>query len=190
MIRSLLASGVLAGGGLFTPVAHADWACTVMLCLGDPRGPTAEPACRPPIQKLWRELAKGRSMPTCRGEDGVAMSLRSNVKWYEDCPSGTVPAPGENALVAQGTLMSGGQLQINGYPRQSAGSWHMPMAYDGLPRACVGGASYSSWVPGVSDQTGQEVRIYDTVIWIEQEENPWSLELYHGGRYITTYRPQ
>lgn len=48
--------------------AHADdWGCKVILCLSNPGGPTQFEACRPPIERLWRDLAKGRSFPTCSG---------------------------------------------------------------------------------------------------------------------------
>jgi predicted amidohydrolase len=42
-----------------------DWGCQVILCLSNPGGPTQYAECRPPIQKLWRELAKGHSFPAC-----------------------------------------------------------------------------------------------------------------------------
>ena len=44
-----------------------DWGCEVILCFSSPGGPTQYAECRPPIQKLWRELAKGHSFPTCSG---------------------------------------------------------------------------------------------------------------------------
>lgn len=44
-----------------------DWGCQVILCLSNPGGPTQYAECRPPIQKLWRWLAKGRSFPACSG---------------------------------------------------------------------------------------------------------------------------
>ncbi|AYM09100.1 hypothetical protein [Agrobacterium tumefaciens] len=44
-----------------------DWGCQVILCLSNPGGPTQYAECRPPIQKLWRALAKGHSFPTCSG---------------------------------------------------------------------------------------------------------------------------
>lgn len=48
--------------------AHADnWGCEVILCLSNPGDPTQFAECRPPIQKLWRHLARGRSFPTCSG---------------------------------------------------------------------------------------------------------------------------
>ncbi len=45
----------------------AEWGCQVILCLSNPSGPTKYAECRPPIQKLWRALAKGRPFPTCSG---------------------------------------------------------------------------------------------------------------------------
>jgi len=42
-----------------------DWGCQVLLCLADPRGPTAEGACVPPIEKLWNALSHGHPFPTC-----------------------------------------------------------------------------------------------------------------------------
>jgi hypothetical protein len=45
----------------------SDWGCQVVLCISSPDGPTQFAECRPPIQKLWRELASGHSFPTCSG---------------------------------------------------------------------------------------------------------------------------
>ncbi|MGF0524085.1 hypothetical protein ACQEDT_21425 [Agrobacterium pusense] len=44
-----------------------DWGCQVILCLSNSGGATQYAECRPPIQKLWRALAKGHSFPTCSG---------------------------------------------------------------------------------------------------------------------------
>ncbi|MEZ2127901.1 MULTISPECIES: hypothetical protein [unclassified Sinorhizobium] len=55
-----------------------DWGCQVILCLSNPGGPTEYAECRPPIQKLWRELAKGHSFPTCSG-----VGFRSSRPGYE-----------------------------------------------------------------------------------------------------------
>lgn len=61
VLRLLLVSLILCA-----PVAHADdWGCEVLLCLSNPKGPTAVGQCIPPIKKLWRELAKGHAFPTC-----------------------------------------------------------------------------------------------------------------------------
>lgn len=41
------------------------WACEVAMCLSNPQGPTAVAECKPPIDKMRRELAKGHSIPKC-----------------------------------------------------------------------------------------------------------------------------
>jgi hypothetical protein len=44
-----------------------DWGCQVILCISNPGGPTQYDECKPPIHKLWSELAKGHPFPTCNG---------------------------------------------------------------------------------------------------------------------------
>jgi hypothetical protein len=54
-------------------IAQADdWGCQVLLCLSDPRGPEAEGACVPPIEKLWTALRHGDPFPTCDLNSSVA----------------------------------------------------------------------------------------------------------------------
>lgn len=49
-------------------VTQADeWGCEVLLCISNPGGATEFPECRPPIERLWSHLAKGRAFPTCSG---------------------------------------------------------------------------------------------------------------------------
>ncbi len=49
-------------------IARADdWGCQVLLCLSNPGGATQYAECRPPIERLWSHLAKGRSFPICSG---------------------------------------------------------------------------------------------------------------------------
>lgn len=53
---------------IYSGNARADeWGCKVILCLSNPGGPTEFAECNPPIQKLWRELAKGHRFPACSG---------------------------------------------------------------------------------------------------------------------------
>ncbi len=47
-----------------------DWGCKVILCLSNPGGATQYAQCRPPVQKLWWWLARGkvlaeRLLPMC-----------------------------------------------------------------------------------------------------------------------------
>jgi hypothetical protein len=55
--------------------AEDTWPCEVVLCLANPRGPTALKECEPPIKRAWKAWAKGKSVPECKkknsdGSDG------------------------------------------------------------------------------------------------------------------------
>lgn len=64
----IAASGFVSLYTISERSARADeWGCQVILCLSNPGGPTQYGECRPPVEKLWRWLAKGRSFPTCAG---------------------------------------------------------------------------------------------------------------------------
>jgi len=58
-------------------IARADdWGCQVLLCLSNPGGATQYAECRPPIERLWSHLAKGRSFPICSGVGFTATKPR------------------------------------------------------------------------------------------------------------------
>lgn len=40
-------------------------ACEVAMCMANPDGPTAVSQCIPPMQKLQRDLARGKAFPRC-----------------------------------------------------------------------------------------------------------------------------
>lgn len=69
LVRAFVAAANVTSFALvFDDKARAsDWGCQVILCLSNPGSPMQYSACRPPIQKLWRWLAKGKSFPTCSG---------------------------------------------------------------------------------------------------------------------------
>lgn len=52
---------------LATPIARADdlWGCEVTLCMANPDGPTAAPACRDHMDRLSKQLRRGRPVPRC-----------------------------------------------------------------------------------------------------------------------------
>jgi hypothetical protein len=83
-----------------------DWGCEVVLCLSNPGGPTQYAECRDPIQKLWRELAKGHSFPTCSGV-GFHNSRPGYEPYYCDAGyrlSGSYGSRGEQATCVSTTL--------------------------------------------------------------------------------------
>lgn len=53
-----------------------DWGCQVLLCLSNPGGATEYTECRPPIQRLWKRLARGHSFPICSGVGFTATKPR------------------------------------------------------------------------------------------------------------------
>lgn len=77
-------------GLLCSSQVYADqWGCEVLLCMANPAGPTAAPACVPPITRLWRVLAKGGSWPECpeakNAQTETAVTRRPAL--YGWCPS-------------------------------------------------------------------------------------------------------
>jgi len=77
LLRSL-GAGIASALYMIMPTpGHADdWGCQVLLCLSNPGSPTEYAECVPPITKLWKHLAKGRSFPTCSGVDFSATKPR------------------------------------------------------------------------------------------------------------------
>jgi hypothetical protein len=67
LVGAFVAAASLTSFSLvFDTKAQADdWGCQVILCLSNPGGPTQYGECRPPIEKLWRQLAKGHFFPSC-----------------------------------------------------------------------------------------------------------------------------
>lgn len=85
------------------PTPVHDWGCEVLLCLANPDGPMAVAECRPPIERLWRHLARGHSMPSCTMASGPGGRSYARPGWspYDRCPEGSQPLPpGELAVLA------------------------------------------------------------------------------------------
>jgi hypothetical protein len=85
-LKMVLCATTLA---LASVAAHADdWGCTVVLCLANPKGPTAVSECVPPIKKLWSELAKGHAFPSCDMNSSGASGNSASHQWSSgnNCP--------------------------------------------------------------------------------------------------------
>lgn len=105
--------------GVLLPAAPAwadNWGCQVLLCLADPRGPEAEGACVPPIEKLWSALRHGDPFPTCNfsGSQNDLPASASGV-----IPSSLLANPG--AGTGASNTWAGG-----GYCRQDMLYWGGP----------------------------------------------------------------
>lgn len=80
----------------------SEYGCQVLLCLANPGGPTEFTECRPPIERLWRDLERGRDFPECdEGKPAVAQRGYSDV---DPCPEGMTSLPaGQQATLARRT---------------------------------------------------------------------------------------
>ena len=82
---------------LLSPPAHADlWGCEVLLCMANPAGPIAAPACDPPMKRLWRHLGKrGAKWPSCPQANNLstntAIAMRPALT--HECPEHLVVPP-------------------------------------------------------------------------------------------------
>lgn len=79
------------------------WGCEVLLCLANPNGPKAVSECHPPIDKLFKCLAKHNpcDFPKCpmAGDGNYAQQLRDgfdpcSIKGMDDAPKGYIAEPG------------------------------------------------------------------------------------------------
>lgn len=172
----------LAAATFAAPAAADDWPCTVLLCLSNPAGATAENECVPPIEKLWKHLAKGGGMPTCVPAGPGAMSARIVAKPYDDCPPGYTPAAA-GAAVVRGRAVDPAavRFQVVGY---AAVSEKNAVSGEPSPRACV--TAYQGTYIEDSDYETR-VQVYGDVIWQEWQAGQ-AIEMYVDGALRTTTR--
>jgi hypothetical protein len=162
-----------------------DWGCQVLLCLSDPRGPRTEAPCRPPIDRLYRALAKGHAFPVCTlaGSPQTGGSYAQPVfDPYDPCPAGLRAAePGR--YVVQGKPVADSRRSWQRYDLDGTPAVSQPGTVDLLPvgasfRACVGrpvGAYHVS--PGGGDDPGYTVNVFDAVLW-QRPQSPRAIDVY------------
>lgn len=140
-----------------------DWGCQVILCLSNPGGPTQYAECRPPIEKLWRELARGRAFPSCSGvgfrasrpryepyycDKGYRLSVRYGDRGREaSCVSTTLVSNGEcygdsgSGLHSSGWSWNGGTRQcrrsVTTRPHVRSKPRYVDVTIDGIGRQRV-----------------------------------------------------
>ncbi len=180
----------VAGG---TAAQASEHGCRVLLCLANPSsngGPRGVAECVPTINKLYDDLSKGHSFPTCDladGNDGRSYA-RHVYDPYDPCPQGTRPAATDVFLV-QGTLTNAtprnvshgngsGNFSVVGQPAMSQqqtrkGHW-------GAPRACVGTQIGQYHYGGQDD--GYDVLVFDRVVW-QQPQSPAGIDIWVDGQF-------
>ena len=116
--RIILVSGLLYGS--LIGVARADdWGCEVLLCLSNPKGPTAVTECVPPIKKLWRQLAKGHAFPTClMGSGGGGTGAQHQFASANFCPQNYLIPPQDDRDTWHCALSGAVTVTVNGSSTQ------------------------------------------------------------------------
>lgn len=185
------------------PAATHDWGCEVLLCLANPNGPTAVPPCVPPIQKLWKALARGHAFPTCTMASGP--NGRSHVRpahsYYDHCPKGTGELPVGQVAELAATVTPPAPPAPSGVPSTYTGAmagrtyagigdgsaYGMPSA-DGAPPPKVCVAGYRGTRDIWSGDTSVTVHLFDTVYVSPAQASPRLLDIYIDDAYWQSVR--
>jgi hypothetical protein len=169
---------------------HAsDYGCKVLLCLANPNGPMAVSECVPPISQLYRDLARGRSFPTCdlaQGPNGISYA-RPGYSYYNRCPEGTRElAQGAYAIQGASVPQSSYFQQYDGQPYTGigAGDGLQPGAGDGyspMPgKVCVGNKVGSMMITqGSGDsQSTYNADVFDNVVIMDPQSTPNIIDVF------------
>jgi hypothetical protein len=183
--------------------ARSDWGCEVLMCMSNPNGSTAVTECRPPMERLWRELSRGRPFPTCTLNNGsnsqtAGAWVQPTSNYYNTCPTGTRPlGSGSYALYTQ-PATAPAQTQSSG----SLSSSFAPGVYGGIgdgaylypnydsrsasysmpPLVCVGAqmGTTTQWITDRYGDAQQQVQVgtYSTVVLQEAGSNASAFDIY------------
>lgn len=91
--------------GAETAMAN-DWGCEVLLCLSNPKGPTAVEECKPPIHRLWDHLRDGHKFPTCEmaKSDKGRSYAKQGFDFFDPCPPGTRALARDEVAIREKTI--------------------------------------------------------------------------------------
>lgn len=182
------AVAALAGGlGLAAApgVGASEYGCTVLLCLSNPDGPKAVAECVAPINRLFRDLARGRPFPSCElasGPNGRSWA-QAAVSVYDPCPAGTVAlAAGRYALTEDGTAVLAGI---------GDGDELVPSAERRLPpKVCVAGLRGEVYGPAGAGDAGAWVAVglYERVTPVPPAASSAVIHVYIDGQLVRSMR--
>lgn len=168
-------------------MAQDNYGCKVLLCLANPQGPRAAADCVEDINRLYRDLHRGRPMPRCemqqaQGSAGTVEAVQRRV-WHDECPAGT-------------TSLALGATAVQGAPDGS----YIPVAtpYVGIgdtsgevtgeygtfvrQKVCVGNQVGSVFSGGGGDGSYESIAIYDRVVVIDPAPTPDVIDVMINGR--------
>lgn len=137
--------------------AHADqYGCTVALCMGNPAGPKAAGGdCPPAIDRLYRDLRRGKPFPTCQsaGNPAAVTGYYAGpvTEWFADCPPGLTAVEGLVMQAMDREAWRSGMVNVDGIGTPG-------------PRACVGKQVDTATTSGEYGSLGLPVRVYDRIV--------------------------
>lgn len=139
-LKNFGAGGLVLAAALFTTSANAADGCKFLLCMGavNPMG-IAE--CAPTVKEVVRDLARGKSLPTCNLSNGTDSKTTGNYVNYSSashippCPSGTKYGSDQVYYHRGGATDSSGGYKTNIDQGRSVRSGHTRYQ----SRVCVGG---------------------------------------------------
>jgi hypothetical protein len=166
----------------------APWGCVVLLCLANPRGPTAIAQCVDPIRSLWSALRSRRPFPTCpmaQGPRGGAYA-RPGTDYYDPCPPGTTEVPaGRYVTAARATWLRTGTAVPDVSPpevgqRFYSSTTSTPQREDSTagpshPKLC--GAGYSGDLSVIEAETAVSVAVYRELVLVPPASSPNFVEV-------------
>lgn len=182
---------------------RSDWGCEVLLCMANPNGPTAVNECRPPIERLWRHLARGHAFPTCNMSNGqdsrtAGTWVQPGANYYNLCPAGTRPLTSGAYALASGAGGGGRPVILQGFGDGSGmwPNWDSRMGNSVLPpMACVGTVvgTQQVWhtVPGTrgDDYVQITVNSYDNLVIQQPTGSPRIFDVYINNQVYHRARP-
>lgn len=174
------------------PAKASDWGCKVLLCLADPRGPTTEAECRPPIYALWEALRKGRPFPTCdlAGGPGGDSYARQGSGFFDQCPEGTTALEAGVAAVQQAPsayLDRSNPVYIGiGEGDNLWPSMDQPQL---PPKVCVAGELGTATMPGATPEDGPyQVKVFQQVVSVPAQGSGAYIDVFVNGQLFNRVR--
>lgn len=188
---------LIAASCLWTPAQADEYGCQVLLCLSNPSGPMAESECRPPIERMLRELAQKRPppFPRCEEAQGKASAVPGSSP-YEPCPEGSVALPtGQTATLGKRTPAGGIAMptQAESVVYVGSGEGDAPVQFGSTPasKVCVGRLlGTANFVSGVGDaSTIVPVDVYDFIATLDAVKgSSWYVDVLIDGRQYRRVR--
>lgn len=189
MNKSIRLCALLLGAGLLfsSPGANAsDYGCRVLLCLANPKGPTAVSECEPPIRQLFRDLAKGKPFPRCDfsgpgGSSSKGTYAAQGYGWYDDCPKGTSPLATRELGFVKGREKDGPVMGIG-----DGSTWDTEVALGGgsnfnqsAQKVCVGPVvGKAQYIDMVGGNGNIDVPVYSNVVLIDRSSSPRYIDVF------------